>query len=1197
MQRQEFLTRPLIFYRSYSRIIDGLRESWDQVCDRTLSGLKAIGNLTDEQAALIDRLQREYKTITSGRFLWVGGTKWLEDPQNVYGSYNCSNTIIDDIHAIALQMALSMTGCGVGAMLEEQFISKLPKVTTKINLSVTPMSVNWIRGRRLERTKVERLEDRYLITVGDSRQGWVTAYEQFMLFAVSGIVGHDDKVDIEVDLTYIRPKGETIEGFGGVANASKLPQLWERLAEILNGAIGRSLTAEEVCLLIDEGSVVVVAGNIRRCLPEDALVHTSKGLVPIKDIQVGDLVQTPLGFRKVIDKFDQGVQEIREIETNATFPRATENHRMAVLADAKGRFVWKKVGDLTDRDRLMHSTQILSGSVTSLPVDDTAQRPVNSRTAKNITIPELTSDVAWLVGYTHGNGYVSVGRNKHDKPFGTVSWSMNATQHDLIEDLKAKIDSALALFGVTAKHSVVSGENTAVSRCCSIRLAEYFLKHIKQPNTTIQIPCFILQGSVDIRSAYLAGLADSDGSIHNRPPHLVTTVYQPFVRQVGALLSSLGIAGRIVSNTPENPNWKTKYSLTIPAFKGQYNSLIAQYSAKGLIKDGQRTYGFTVPAKMMRAAYAVNEMSGMGLSSSLTSDSNYERYTNESGVDIDIPVSFKGLGSVDCVQTYDIEVEDAHCFYCDGFLTHNSAGIKQFDSSSKLLKTDLWSQDKNGNWVIDPKKDALRMSNHTRVYHKKPDRDSCIEAVRSQYFSGEGAIQWAGEAVARANADILDDRRRFKKEFLRLYNENIESAKAYLESDMVLDPEMTGKTQEDCDRELSDRMERYGLNPCGEILLKNNFCNLGEVHLNMLDPNNLEEQDEAFYAAGVSTAVLLHHKFPEARYQYSREVDPIVGVSFTGLFDFFVNRFGVDWLRWWEAGRPSEWGDTSKYEIGCEEWDFGCLSDYFLFKEQEYLQSWKESAFRGVYDYCDRNGIRRPNRCTTVQPSGSKSLLTNASPGWHPPKASRYIRRMTFARDHSIASAAIAYGYSVIPSQSDKDENGQLLDDPFDPRCTEWLVEVPIETSWANLEGAEQIDISKFSALAQFDFYMQIQKHYVSHNCSGTLEVRESEIELLGDRIYQAIQNDEGYVSCAILARYDDLQTFPRLPFEPIDKETYDRLVEAVLERRTVESFAEALQIIDNTQTDRAKKQELSESGPAGCDSDKCLFPNVVVSG
>jgi ribonucleotide reductase class II len=67
------------------------------------------------------------------------------------------------------------------------------------------------------------------------------------------------------------------------------------------------------------------------------------------------------------------------------------------------------------------------------------------------------------------------------------------------------------------------------------------------------------------------------------------------------------------------------------------------------------------------------------------------------------------------------------------------------------------------------------------------------------------------------------------------------------------------------------------------------------------------------------------------------------------------------------------------------------------------------------------------------------------------------------------------YGYTIVPSQSDKDEKGKLLDNPFDPRCTEWLVEIPTEVSWANIPGADQIDINNFSALAQFDFYMQVQ--------------------------------------------------------------------------------------------------------------------------
>lgn len=315
----------------------------------------------------------------------------------------------------------------------------------------------------------------------------------------------------------------------------------------------------------------------------------------------------------------------------------------------------------------------------------------------------------------------------------------------------------------------------------------------------------------------------------------------------------------------------------------------------------------------------------------------------------------------------------------------------------------------------------------------------------------------------------------------------------------------------------------------------------------------------------MSVAALLNHTFSEERYQKSRQLDPIVGVSFTGLFDFFVNAFGIEWLHWWAAGRPQT-----------------PAGKQFKQQEQEYLSGWREIVQQVVWEYCDHHQLKRPNRCTTVQPSGTKSLLTGASPGWHPPKAQRFIRRITFRKNDPVALACIDYGYNVVPSQSDKDENGQLLNDPFDQRCTEWLVEIPVSVPWANLPGADKIDINKFSALAQMDFYMQVQRHYVQHNTSATIELREHEIEVLGQRIYEAIRDDEGYISAALLARFDSLQTFPRLPFEPITKEQYDKLIEQVKPRRQTEYFHAALSRYDSAQ--------LLEAGPAGCDSDKCLF-------
>ncbi len=226
-----------------------------------------------------------------------------------------------------------------------------------------------------------------------------------------------------------------------------------------------------------------------------------------------------------------------------------------------------------------------------------------------------------------------------------------------------------------------------------------------------------------------------------------------------------------------------------------------------------------------------------------------------------------------------------------------SAGMRQFasaDTAAAGAKENLWQQDSDGNWRIDPERDALRMANHTRVFHTRPSLEVVQEAVTKQFHSGEGAIQFAPEAIARSNADLLTTAE-LRQEFQEIYCEQgRQEAGRWLQ---LNHPEIT-------EAELEHRLGRYGLNPCGEILGADFHCNLAEVHLNRLDPDDLEGQSDAFRAAGLSVACLLNHRFEVERYRQSRAWDPIVGVSFTGLFDFFVHAFGTPWLEWWAAGRP-----------------------------------------------------------------------------------------------------------------------------------------------------------------------------------------------------------------------------------------------------------------------------------------------------
>jgi ribonucleotide reductase, class II len=735
-----------VFYRTYSRkLSETRRESWQEVCQRTLTGLVELGKFTPAEAALIEQEQRQLRCLPSGRWLWVGGTEWITQQENFSGSYNCTSTNVIDWPAFGLMMDLAMMGSGTGAMLEPKYTNRLPAIRNKIIVKVTEPIGTMPAGSRVEKTTTRKTGDAVTITVGDSRRGWVDSYQSLLELSSDDRFAGD--VIVSVDLSNVRPAGEKLKGFGGVANPVRLPLLYDRCAQILNKAHGRQLTPVECCLLIDEAATCVVAGNIRR-----------------------------------------------------------------------------------------------------------------------------------------------------------------------------------------------------------------------------------------------------------------------------------------------------------------------------------------------------------------------------------------------------------------------SAGMRQGcsnDAEFATAKDNLWQQDEAGNWRIDPDRDALRMANHTRVFHTKPTHQECTDAVRKQFYSGEGAIQYAPEAIARANADLLPDRAA-QLAFIQAYETG--AGMAHLQG---LSPNMAMD-------ELEHRLGRYGLNPCGEIIGEDFHCNLSEIHLNLIDPHNPQAQDNAFKAGALAVCALLNHRFIEPRYRKSREFDPIVGVSFTGLFDFFVMAFGVEWLKWWEAGRL----DTV---AGLE----------FKQKEQEYLSRWQKVVNDTVTDYCSRHGLHRPNRCTTVQPAGTKSLLTGASSGWHPPKAQRFIRRVTFRKNDPVAMACLEYGYSIVPSQSDKDDQGNLLSDPFDPRCTEWLVEMPVEVPWANIPGADQISIEQFSALAQFDFYMQVQKFYTAHNTSATIELREDEIDALSQRIYDSVANGEGYMSAALLARFD--APFPRLPFEKIDHATYQKLQKEVIDRRQTDDFYAALSRYDSG--------DVATEGPAGCDSDKCMMP------
>ena len=783
-----------VFYRTYSRRTPTGMESWAEVCDRTIRGLAKLGKLTSEEVDLLLRMQKQLKALPSGRWLWIGGEQWIEAQENYSGGYNCTSTNVVDWRAFSLMMDLAMMGAGTGAVLEPTYINQLPAIRNHLKVRLQGEIGTTPPENRREITEAIVDGNQVRINVGDSRQGWVKSYQ--CLLELCSDDRFDGEVEVTIDLSDVRPAGEELKGFGGVANPVKLPQLYERCAAILNKAIGRQLNSVECCLLIDEAATTIVSGNIRRCLPEGALVHTESGLVPIEKVRVGDRVLTSKGFYPVTNFFVQGEQSLCRIQTQDGLFECTADHKVAVLSDVHGNYQMVKAKDLKEGDRLVFVPQAIPGSATELP----SLRGENEGNTKSIAIPGLTSDVAYFLGYLHGDGSVA-----------SDGWRVRFRVHQDSPEILDRLIEVGQQFGLET-HTLRSPEQChtkAYELQFNSAALNRYLKQFKQPFASIKVPDCILLGTAQIRQAYLAGLADADGC-HSQGV-LVASVYPQFLQQVQALYASLGITVRLCGSVRKRTGkWEGELVTVGEKAFDAVETAFDRYSLQFATQKRDRPKSFQdhgFPKDMVRPLINTYQYPWGGNQKQMMA-CTVKRYVPEA-TDL-VPVTVREVEfDVRTCPTYDIEVATVHEFVCEGILVSNSAGMRQGISDDALFagaKSNLWQQDENGNWRIDPERDALRMANHTRVFHHKPTEQECIDAVQQQYYSGEGAIQYAPEAIARANADIFHTPE-LKQEFIETYTSlGVEETRNWLKTNY---PEMP-------DVELKHRLERYGLNPCGK---------------------------------------------------------------------------------------------------------------------------------------------------------------------------------------------------------------------------------------------------------------------------------------------------------------------------------------------------------------------------------------------
>lgn len=490
----------------------------------------------------------------------------------------------------------------------------------------------------------------YNIEIEDSIQGWAFSFLAQLSNALDGF-------RVSFDYSKIRPAGSPLMTRGGTASGpAPLKQAHEAIQKILEARQGLKLRSVDLFDIACHVAGAIVSGGVRRCLPSGSMVHARRGMVPIEEIEVGEEVLTASGYHKVSNIFEQGSQKLVRVVAQDSSFACTPNHRVAVF-DGDDSYVWKAASELRFGDKLIAPSVAVEGSQQKLP-DFEYIRPKHSTTCKDIIIPELDAKMAWLLGLLHGDGFV--GKKEVTIPI-----------HEDYVEMGQRAAEQLRRFGVNV--GVDENEHYFVLRVKSKQLATYFGSWLKQAKTPISVPDFMWGASQDIKLAYVAGVMDADGSAKTRPIQVLVTVYEDFARQIRLLLSSCGVQTRIKKLSEANleEGWQKKYAVVL------INSV-----AKEIFSE--------IP-ELFR--------------SELKIDYNSERFTNKmpsgkvwrKSFSSLIPVNFVRLEDVEEEEeTWDLEIEGVHEFFCEGYLVHNSAMIAIFDKSD----TDMMTS-KSGEWYLD----------------------------------------------------------------------------------------------------------------------------------------------------------------------------------------------------------------------------------------------------------------------------------------------------------------------------------------------------------------------------------------------------------------------------------------------------------------------------------------------------------------
>ena len=363
---------------------------------------------------------------------------------------------------------------------------------------------------------------------------------------------------------------------------------------------------------------------------------------------------------------------------------------MAVLRN--GEIVTIPLRDLEEGDEILLLLGEGSRDDTPLvPLSSSPYRRSKMSTTLNeeVTLPaHLTPELAYLLGYFYGDGYVLQGKKVTWQDEKGISFTVANTQSDVENRLISLLKS---LFSIEAKAYAGDGACTRIVAHSRI-LVEWLQENglLKQKAAAICVPEAIFRSPSAAVAAFIGGYFDADGSDRaGKGGYGFDSVSREMLEDIQQLLLANGIVAHISSQDRSQQGWLNMHRLTITGaqFKERFNKFITISINKDKQRKGKRSHHNSYPMEVWDTLGIPGRYYQGLFDSTKERVSHYaltrvrERVVAAGGAAIIeqldallgvLPDAIISIALFGPSEVYDFEVDDVHLLSGGGVYTSNS---------------------------------------------------------------------------------------------------------------------------------------------------------------------------------------------------------------------------------------------------------------------------------------------------------------------------------------------------------------------------------------------------------------------------------------------------------------------------------------------------------------------------------------------